>query len=398
MRQQDGELASTPFLRGFFDIGFRPFFLVAAINAWASMLPWLYVLAGGAVPTQGWPPQILHAHEMIYGTVVPVIAGFLLTAVPNWTSTARVAGPRLIGLVLLYLAGRTALVLAGSLTPSWVAIIDVAFLPALAIFVANPILRTRNWRNLGVVGALLGLAAANVAIHRGLALGDGPMMRAGTWGAVYLIVGLMLVISGRITPLFTRNALRAKGEAVEIVSRRHLGALALSIAGMAMLADWIEPRGQIAAGLGLAACPLLIARQSGWGFWRTLKTPMLWILHLGHLWLALGFAFLGLSNAFGIGIGAAALHAFTAGAMGTLILGMMPRVSLGHSGRPVEADRSTVILFICVIVGALIRTLGATGPVAGYRMSILIGGGLWTMAWLLFTVAYWRVLVPRKPA
>jgi uncharacterized protein involved in response to NO len=385
-------------LRAFFDFGFRPFFLLAAVNAWASMLPWLYVLGGGAVPTQGWPPQTLHAHEMIYGTVVPVIAGFLLTAVPNWTSTARVRGPRLIALVLLYVAGRLALVLAGPLAPSWVAAIDVAFLPVLAAFIAAPILRKRNWRNLPVVGVVLGLAVANSAIHRGLALGDGAMMRDGTWGAVYLIVGLMLVISGRITPLFTRNALRAKGAEVEIVSRRPVGAVALSVAGMAMLADWIEPRSQLAAGLGLAAFPLLLARQSGWGSLWTLKTPMLWILHLGHVWLAIGFAFLGLSNAFGIGIGAAALHAFTAGAMGTLILGMMPRVTLGHSGRPIEASRITVVLFLCVIVGALIRTLGAAGPVAGYRPSILLGGGLWTMAWFLFTVAYWRILVPRKTA
>jgi len=382
-------------LREFFAIGFRPFFLLAAMNAWASMLPWLYVLAGGTVPTQGWPPQFLHAHEMIYGTVVPVIAGFLLTAVPNWTSTTRVGGARLIGLVSLYLAGRVALVLAGPLEASWVALIDVAFLPVLAVFVGTPIIRKRNWRNLGVVAALLGLAAANLAIHRGLALGDGVLMRAGTWGAVYLIVGLMLIISGRITPLFTRNALRAMGEKADIVSRRPIGAVALTLAAMAMLADWTFPRSELAAGLGLAAFPMLLARQSGWGLLRTLKTPMLWILHLGHVWLAVGFAFLGLSNAFGIGIGAAALHAFTAGAMGTLILGMMPRVSLGHSGRPIEANRITVVLFVCVILGALIRTLGAAGPVAGYSPSILLGGGLWTTAWFLFTLAYWRVLVPR---
>ena len=380
----------------FFGIGFRPFFLLAAINAWASMLPWLYVLAGGVVPTQGWPARTLHSHEIIYGTVVAVIAGFLLTAVPNWTSTERVRGARLIGLVLLFVAGRVAMVLYVVIGPYAVALVEVAFLPALALFVAGPILRKRNWRNLGVVAALLGLAVANAAIHRGHMLGDSALMRSGTWGAVYLIVGLMLIISGRITPLFTRNALRAKGIEVEIVSRRRIGAVALTLAALAMLADWLEPRSPLAAGLAFAAFPLLLARQSGWGFFQTLKTPMLWILHLGHLWLAVGFAFLGLSNAFGIGIGATALHAFTAGAMGTLILGMMPRVSLGHSGRPIEANRITVALFLCVIIGALIRTLGAAGPIRGYLPSILLGGGLWTMAWLLFTVGYWRVLVPRR--
>lgn len=125
---------------------------------------------------------------------------------------------------------------------------------------------------------------------------------------------------------------------------------------------------------------------------------MLWILHVGHAWLAFGFACLGLSNALGIGIGAAALHAFTAGAMGSLILGMMSRVSLGHSGLPIEASRATQVMFVCVIAGAAIRIGGAAGPVEIYRPSVLLGGALWTGAWLLFTFAYARVLVPRASA
>jgi uncharacterized protein involved in response to NO len=384
-------------LRDLFSAGFRPFFLLAGMNACVSMLPWLYVLGGGVVPTRGWPAQTLHAHEMIYGTVVPVIAGFLLTAVPNWTGAVRVQGAPLFGLSLLYLAGRAALLLAGPVDPFQVALVDVAFLPALAFFVGRPIVSTGNWRNLGVVGVLIGLALANAAIHRGLAVGEGSLLRGGTWGAVYLVVMLMLIISGRITPAFTRNALRAKGLEVEVVSRRRVGAAAIALAAMAMLADAIEPRSGLAAGLALVAFPLLLVRQSGWQFRRTLDQPMLWILHLGHAWLAVGFACLGLSNAFGVGIGAAALHAFTAGAMGTLILGMMPRVSLGHSGRPIEASRATVAMFVCVIAGALIRIVGAAGPVELYRPSVLFGGGLWTAAWIVFTIAYWRVLVPRKP-
>ncbi|MCP5043446.1 MAG: NnrS family protein [bacterium] len=379
--------------RDAFSAGFRPFFLLAAVNAWASMLPWLYVLAGGAVPTQGWPPQTLHAHEMIYGTVVPVIAGFLLTAVPNWTSTARVQGAALAAAAALYLAGRFALVLAGTLSALQVACIDIAFLPALACLVGVPIVRARNWRNLGVVGILLGLALANAAIHRGLAFGDAAMVRGATWGAVYLIVMLMLIIAGRITPVFTRNALRRQGVEAEIVSRRPVGAVAISLGALAMLADLLEPRSQLAAMLGLCAFPLLLVRQSGWGFFKTLDQPILWILHVGHVWLAVGFACLGLSNAFGVGIGAAAVHAFTAGAMGTLILGMMPRVSLGHSGRPIVAGPMTVAMFACVIAGAAIRIVGAAGAVEAYRPSVLIGGGLWAIAWLIFTIVYSRVLV-----
>jgi uncharacterized protein involved in response to NO len=383
-------------MRNLFSQGYRPFFLLAAIDTWASMLLWLYLLSGRSVPIQGWPPQSLHAHEMMYGTVVAVIAGFLLTAVPNWTSTARVSGPPLVVLVLLYLAGRVALVLSGSLDPVWVAAIDVAFLPVLAVFVGWPILQTRNWRNLPVVAVLLGLALANAAIHSGVLESRYVLLRAGTYASVYLVVVLMLIISGRIVPAFTRNALRRNGVEAEVLNRAILGPVSIGVACLALAVDWTLPRSIVGAVLALVAAPLLLLRQSGWQFGKILGQPMLWVLHVGHAWLAVGFGCLGLSRVFDIGIGAAALHAFTAGAMGTLILAMMPRVSLGHQGRPVEATAATVWMFMLVIVGAAIRVVGASGPVGFYFPSLLLGGGLWTCAWILFSVCYSRMLFERR--
>jgi uncharacterized protein involved in response to NO len=383
-------------MRNLFSQGYRPFFLLAAIDTWASMLLWLYLLSGRSVPIQGWPPQSLHAHEMMYGTVVAVIAGFLLTAVPNWTSTARVSGPPLVVLVLLYLAGRVALVLSGSLDPVWVAAIDVAFLPVLAVFVGWPILQTRNWRNLPVVAVLLGLALANAAIHSGVLESRYVLLRAGTYASVYLVVVLMLIISGRIVPAFTRNALRRNGVEAEVLNRAILGPVSIGVACLALAVDLTLPRSIVGAVLALVAAPLLLLRQSGWQFGKTLGQPMLWVLHVGHAWLAVGFGCLGLSRVFDIGIGAAALHAFTAGAMGTLILAMMPRVSLGHQGRPVEATAATVWMFMLVIVGAAIRVVGASGPVGFYFPSLLLGGGLWTCAWILFSVCYSRMLFERR--
>lgn len=383
-------------MRNLFSQGYRPFFLLAAIDTWASMLLWLYLLSGRSVPIQGWPPQSLHAHEMMYGTVVAVIAGFLLTAVPNWTSTARVSGPPLVVLVLLYLAGRVALVLSGSLDPVWVAAIDVAFLPVLAVFVGWPILQTRNWRNLPVVAVLLGLGLANAAIHSGVLESRYALLRAGTYASVYLVVVLMLIISGRIVPAFTRNALRRNGVEAEVLNRAILGPVSIGVACLALAVDWTLPRSIVGAVLALVAAPLLLLRQSGWQFGKILGQPMLWVLHVGHAWLAVGFGCLGLSRVFDIGIGAAALHAFTAGAMGTLILAMMPRVSLGHQGRPVEATAATVWMFMLVIVGAAIRVVGASGPVGFYFPSLLLGGGLWTCAWILFSVCYSRMLFERR--
>jgi len=378
--------------RNLFFEGYRPFFLLAAVNAWASMLPWLVLLSGRAVPTQGWPPNFLHAHEMIYGTVVPVIAGFLLTAVPNWTSTARVSGPPLAGLVLLYLAGRAALLLTGPIDAVWVAAIDVSFLPVLALFVGRPILQKRNRRNLPVLGILLGLALANVVIHGGFLQSDYVMLRTGVYASVYLVVALMMIIAGRVVPAFTRSALRRRGEGAEVSNRAVLGPLAIATACSALLIDLVRPGNLVGAGFALAAAPLLLLRQSRWQFSKTLGDPMLWVIHVGHAWLAVGFGCLGVSNAFGIGIGAAALHAFTAGAMGTLILAIMPRVSLGHLGRPIEATPATLLMFVLVIVGAAVRIAGASGPVALYRPSVLIGGGLWTCGWVVFSISYSRIL------
>lgn len=378
--------------RNLFSQGYRPFFLLAAFNAWAAMSTWLYMLSGRVIPTQGWPPQSLHAHEMIYGTVVAVIAGFLLTAVPNWTSSTRVSGLPLVGLVLLYLAGRVALVCSGPLDPFWVAMIDISFLPALAFFVGRPILRARNWRNAPVVAVLAGLTLANGAIHGGLIEANYSMLRAGTYSSVYLVVVLMMIISGRIVPAFTRNALRQSGVDADVSTREFLGKLAVGVACSALVVDLVLPGSRIVAVFALAAAPLLLIRQSGWQFRKTLDNPMLWVLHVGHAWLAVGFGCLGISNGFRIGIGAAALHAFTAGAMGTLILAIMPRVTMGHQGRPIVATTATVWMFALVIAGAVLRIAGASGPVAFYQPSLLLGGGLWTGAWIVFSVCYSRML------
>ncbi|MFQ5417342.1 MAG: NnrS family protein [Myxococcota bacterium] len=380
-------------LRSLLSVGYRPFFLFCAVNAFAWMLRWLTLLSGDGAPTQGWPPSTLHAHEMIYGTAVAAIAGFLLTAVPNWTDTRRITGARLAGLVALWLLGRAALVLSDHLDPLFVAFVDVPFLPVLAHALARPILRSGKWHNYPVVGVLVGLAFANGAIHIGLLQSKPLMLRAGTYGAVYLVVMLMLVISGRVVPLFTRNALRRRGIDAPVVTNRIVAGAAVGSATAVLALDLLDPGDRLAAWISLLAGPLLLARQSGWQLRRVLGDPMLWILHLGHAWLALGFAAYGASSFWGHFFGAGAIHAFTAGAMGTLILGMMPRVALGHSGRAIEASMGTRVMFVLVLVGALVRVVGAIGVPAFYSTSLLAGGFLWAAAWLVFCVLYAKILV-----
>ncbi len=384
-------------LQAVLSAGYRPFFLLGAINAFASMAPWLYMLSGRLVPTQGWPPSTLHAHEMIYGTVVAAIAGFLLTAVPNWTNTVRVAGVRLGALVALWLLGRMAVALSGLIDPVLVAFVDVAFLPVLALTIGVPILRARKPRNYPVVGVLVGLAVANGAIHFGLLQSQPLVMRAGTYGGVYLVVVMMLIISGRVVPLFTTNSLRRLGVDAAATSNPLLGGAAIGSAITVMALDLIDPGSSIAGALALLTGPLLLLRQSGWQFRHVLGEPMLWILHLGHAWMSVGFVAYGVSNLWGHFFGAGAIHSFTAGAMGSLILGMMPRVTLGHSGRVIEASKATAIMFALVLVGGFIRVAGAIGVSDYYLTSLLLGGSLWSSAWLVFCLLYGKVLVsPRS--
>jgi uncharacterized protein involved in response to NO len=386
-------------LEHLFSRGYRPFFLLGAVNAWASMLPWLYLLSGGEVPTQGWPAHTLHAHEMIYGTVVPAIAGFLLTAVPNWTHSDPVVGRPLAGLLLLWLAGRVALVLAGPLDPLAVAAIDVSFLPVLAWTLARPIVRSRSWRNTPIVAVVLGIAAANALIHLGLARSEPAALRMGTYGAVYLVVLLMLIVSGRLVPLFTRNTLERLGTPAPITTIRSVGALGIAAGGIALGLDLLHPMNPVSGWLALVAAPVLLLRQSRWRPHRTLRQPMLWILHLGHGWLVLGFALLGASNLWGSLMGAGALHAFTAGAMGTLMLGVMSRVALGHSGRPIEASTGTVVAFGFVVIGAAIRVASASSAMGFYATGVLVGGSVWSAAWIVWTASYSSALVgPRVDA
>jgi uncharacterized protein involved in response to NO len=286
-----------------------------------------------------------------------------------------------------------ALVVSGPVSPAVVAVVDVAFLPVLAGVVGWPIARSGSRRNLGVVAALVVLALANVAMHVGLLTPDPTLLRTGTVGAVYAVVALMLIISGRLAPLFTRNALARQGLELTVASPPGTGALGVGAALVAMALDLIRPGSDWAAWLALAAAPLLLARQSGWQPRRALADPMLWVLHLGHVWIAIGFALHGVGTLSGGFIGAGALHAFTAGAMGTLILGVMPRVALGHTGRPITASRTTCVMFGLVTLGALLRVAGALTSGTTYQYSLLIGGTLWSAAWLLFCFVYGKVLL-----
>ncbi len=375
-----------------FAYGFRPFFLLAGLSAPALLVAWLLVL-NGILPSDGAvAPVSWHAHELLFGFTAAAIAGFMLTAIPNWTGAAPVTGAPLAALAALWLAGRIA-----SLPPlatGWVAgAIDLAFFPALGAAVAIPLLRAGKWRNTAFLVLLALLTAGNLLFRLdwlGVATDGAARGIALTTGVVLLMVA---VIGGRIIPAFTRNALRARGDGTEVGGPCILDALALATTAAMVVADLTLPSGPLAGALALAATVAHGMRLARWRGDRTLGQPILWILHLGYGWIAVALALKAAWLLGGLALGAAWLHALTVGAFGTMILAVMSRATLGHTGRPLVAPRGTVVGYALLTLAAAVRVASPLLPGALPGDGLTVAGLLWTAAFALFVHDYAPLLL-----
>jgi uncharacterized protein involved in response to NO len=369
--------------------GFRPFFLLAAAFA-ASIVPiWIAILAGLVPPSTYLDAATWHAHEMIFGFAVAVIAGFLLTAVSNWTQRETLVGAPLLALAALWLAGRGAMVLSGSLPRGVPAAIDLAFLPALMIAIARPLVAAKNRRNFVMVGVLAALFAANVVVHLDalhvLSIGSG---RRANLAAIDVVLVVIFIIGGRVFPMFTRNATGIES----IRSSKPLDALA--IAGMALLAliDAAMPDSR-ASGVGAAiVAAFALLRTWPWGIRHTARHPLLWILHVGHAWIPIGFALRAVATLTQLVSGSFATHALTVGAIGSLTIGMMARVSLGHSGRPLVVSKLVTASFVAITLAAIARALVPIAWPSTYLVTLYVAAALWTLAFVLFLFVYVPIL------
>lgn len=370
-------------------LGFRPFFLLAAVAAGLLMPIWGFYFAGDlGVPTRLAPP-IWHGHEMLFGFAGAVIAGFLLTAVPNWTGIPAVKGGRLIALVALWMAGRIAVFCAG-LLPAWlVAAIDVAFFPALILTIAPALVASGSRRNMGFPVVLLVFALANLAIHVAAMGHFAAGAEIGIKVAVNLVTLLMIVIGGRVIPGFTANALGTPSRRADWTDRAAL------YAAIAVLLLEFLPHARIAQGLAaLVAAVLVVLRMRGWQSLRTLRRPILWVLHVGYAWIAVGFAFKGVGLLTEMLRWQDALHGLTAGAIGTLTLGMMSRVALGHTGRPLEVRPSITAAYILITLATIIRLCTPFGTVLHPVQALThVAGALWATAFIIFLVVYTPILI-----
>jgi uncharacterized protein involved in response to NO len=369
--------------------GFRPFFLLAGAFATAIVPLWMLVLLGVAPLPAYLDPIGWHAHEMVFGFAVAVLAGFLLTAVGNWTGRETATGAPLLALAALWIAGRAAMLGAASLPRGAAAIVELAFLPALAATLARPLLATKNRRGLIFVVILGALFAADLATHLdALGVIGGWSRRASVVGVDVVALATM-VISGRVFPMFTKNA---TGDET-IRSLPKLDVLALAAAACFVALDAAAPASVACAGFAAAAGVLAIARSVHWGAQRSLRDPLLWVLHAGHAWLAFALILRAASRFTDAVPGPAATHAFTIGAIATLSLGMMSRVTLGHTGRMLVAPRRAALAFALVLVAAFARVAVPIAFPAQTRASIFVAGGAWTLAFALFLSAFAAALL-----
>jgi uncharacterized protein involved in response to NO len=376
--------------------GFRPFFLLAALWAALAVPLWLAFFAGEIALTSALAPVVWHAHEVVYGYGVAVVAGFLLTAIPNWTGRLPLQGVPLAFLVLLWAMGRAASLLSGTLGAGAAAVLDLAFPLTFLAAVAREIMAGRNWRNLPILGALAVLLAGNLLVHLD-ALGIAATARLGNRIGVATLLMLITFVGGRIVPSFTRNWLAKEQPELAApapfgrVDRIAIAVTAIALALWAAVPDAaISPWAELAAGVAQAL------RLSRWRGEASLAEPLLWILHLGYGWLALGFLLLAANGLVPVMPQTAALHALTVGAIGSMTLAVMTRATLGHTGRSVTAGPGTTAIYVLVTLAALLR-LGAPFATTGFLLVLSLATAAWSGAFGLFVLLYAAPLTqPRR--
>jgi|AraplaMF_Col_mMF_1032025.scaffolds.fasta_scaffold00092_15 uncharacterized protein involved in response to NO len=375
----------------FFSFGFRPFFFAGAVFAGIAIPVWIGLFTGGVVaPAPGFDPMRWHAHEMVFGYLGAILAGFLLTAIPNWTGRKPVAGWRLAGLFSLWLLARIVSCLQAHVAvyPAAVMAPELLFWLVLVAIAAREVASAKAIHNLPVVAVIGLLGVADLISFLPEWTTIDPML--GGRLALALIAGLISLIGGRITPAFTRNWLvKAQPKPGKLPPEfNKFDKVTVGVTVVAMLSWAFQPAQAWAGALLLTASALQAIRLARWQGQHTLSEPLVVILHLGYLWLVLALLGLGLAALVPTLIETSqAMHALTAGTVGTMTLAVMTRATLGHTGRPLTAGPATRVIYLLVTLGALLRVSAAWLP-TDYSMTVAAAGMLWAGAFLLYAVSY----------
>lgn len=370
-----------------FALGFRAFFALAGLSALILILLWNAIFKGELSLGNYFANTYWHAHEMLLGYSAAVIAGFLLTAVKNWTGKPTLTGDQLAGLCLLWLYGRIVPFYAGLLPDALIAAVDFAFLPALAYQISKPIIAARHLKSLVFIAILLLLALGNGLIHAEILGLTKNSAGFGLQLVVATIILLILMIAGRVFPFFTERGLSG----TLIIRKPLLDNLAVASAALVFALQLSGVSGGILATAATVATLLNIARVSGWYVPRIWYVPLLWVLYVGYAWIIAGFALTALS-AYGWVLPSLALHAFTIGGIGVLTLGMMARVSLGHTGRALKVSNAIAIAFVLINLTAVFRVLLPIALPDWYGMLVYGSTLCWLAAFALFVFVYTPIL------
>jgi uncharacterized protein involved in response to NO len=375
----------------FLSYGFRPFFLIGALWAIGSLAIWILALASGFEIPSRFDPMSWHIHEMLFGFVMAAIAGFLLTAIPNWTGRPPISGLPLAGLVVLWILGRIA-VLSSAMLPTWLAIAtDLAFPAALIAAASREIVAGRNWRNLLMLIPVSLFGLANLLMHAE-ALGWAVPVGLGWRLGLGAVIALIALVGGRIVPSFTRNWLMKRGRTVLPAPFGWVDRVALLALVLGFLCWAVRPDFWGVGLVLLTASGLHFWRLSRWKGHATAADPLLAILHVAYAWLAIGTGLLGLSVLDPGVPESAAIHALTAGAAATMILAVMTRATRGHTGRELVADRATSLVYLMVNLAAVMRVIATFA--SDWNMALLnLSAFLWFAAFALFVCAYGNMLV-----
>jgi uncharacterized protein involved in response to NO len=368
-------------------LGFRPFFLAASIAAIALQLIWMGALAGWWATPQHYGYIGWHSHEMLFGYTSAVIAGFLLTAVRNWTDIDTPTGTGLAMLTLLWLLGRLAPFLSPLIPPTMIAVIDLSFMPVLAIVLSIPLIRTKQSQNLIFLIILGLLTLANVLVHLQALQLHHSSARLGTYLGALLIIILIEIMGGRVIPFFTERAIEG------FQARRwpliewggHLSVVIFAISVVAEFQDMIMIS-------GISTFVFQGIRLGGWLHPLAWRNPILWVLHAGYCWLVLGFLLFALQGHLGL-TPWAGLHALTTGAIGVITLGMMSRVTLGHTGRMMQAPAVMTWAFLLLNMAALLRVFGPWLQPDLSTQWLILSSLLWIFAFSLFVLVFTPILI-----
>ena len=382
---------SYPFFRG----GYRPFFTSAALWALVALALWLCALSGALTLPTEFSPLAWHRHEMLFGFVGAVIAGFLLTAIPNWTGRLPIAGGPLASLFGLWLAARAAVLFSAQVGPLVAALLDVGFYVILAALAAREVLAARN-RNFPVVILVLLFAIANALDHAAAAgmIGDEEV---GARAAIAIVIVMISLIGGRVVPSFTRNWLVKQGAQRGLPTQPgRFDMIAIAATALAMAGWLIAPFDTSVGYLMVLAAALQAFRLTRWSGVRAWRDPLVLVLHVGYAWVPVGLCLLGLSIVGTAVIRSGAIHALTAGAMATMILAVMTRATLGHTGRELKAGAATSLIYVLVTIGALGRVAAPLLPM-DYILAIRLSGIAWGGAFLLFLLVYGPKLIGPRP-